>query len=178
MRKKLSNKKCAVSLSTNAMVIIIISLVTIALMISFLSKITNRSTTFIDQNEDRLNEFFRISNCKDSDDFCVYPNVLEHLNKETQLSAILKNRFGNSRKTVFKITYDIINISGKQTECVRVLPPQNYNFSLDPNSRIKLNFVLRPNGSGNCLLKINISFLNRSNSWLPYVNENVYIYKN
>lgn len=179
MQRKI-RKKAAISLSTNAMVIIILSLVTIGLMIPFLGKITEHSDSFIDYNQNRLDEFLRKANCKGSEDFCVYPNVINPLVREERISAALVNNldFGVDEPVRFKVNYTIIPISGEPNECVKILPPNNYNFSMYPSSKIGLNFILRPNGSGNCLLKINIFYYLESSGWQDYRTANVYIYKN
>ena len=179
MQRKIS-KKAAISLSTSAMVTIILSLVTIGLIISFLGKLTEHSDSFIDSNQNRLDEFLMNANCKGSEDFCVYPNVINPLVKEERISSALVNNldFGIDEPVRFKVNYTIIPISGESDECVTVLPADNFEFSMMPSSRIMLNFFLTPNGSGNCLLKINIYYYLESSGWQDYRTANVYIYKN
>ncbi|MDK2849939.1 MAG: hypothetical protein PWP03_188 [Candidatus Woesearchaeota archaeon] len=169
------NRKAAIQITTGAMVTIILSLVIIGLMIPFLNKFSQKSISFIDTNQEKINEFFMASNCRESEDFCIFPNVIENLNKKTTISGIVVNEMDLA--ATFKINYTIISLSGTTDKCVNILPPQNYEFNLTPGSKIKLNLVLKPEGSGECLIKTN-TFYKSKDAWMPYRSYNIYVYKN
>jgi hypothetical protein len=172
-------KRAAIELSTNALVVVIISMISIALIIVFLNSITTNTDRLIDERMQEAQRLIESMSCRDNKRICLTPEVL-YLNRKTffgrepmdTVYLIINNIYGE-RKT-FRMKISPIP---EGSECIRSFalygPEDDFEVLAGGNARIPIIF-LRDHDEEKCQVKVEV-FIKEGN-FQRYDSGIVYVY--
>lgn len=175
------NKKGAIELATNTMVIMIISLVGISLLIPFIRNMIKNPEAILEKELERYSNTMMNIKCDNQEQVCLYPDVINGLGKEKVVTLRINDfsEQGSEGYYMINYTYTTLDTGEEIDDCVTVsLVPKNYETIIPRGKSISLPIVIVPNGSKSCNVNVHVYYsTNPEAGYIEYATKTIYVYR-
>lgn len=181
LNKHNKNKKGAIELATNTMVIMIISLIGISLLIPFIRNMVKNPEAILEKELDKYLNLMMDIKCDNQEKICLYPDVINELGKEKVVTLRINDFSNQGSEAYYKLNYTYTTLdTGEETNnCVKVsLVPNNYETTIPVGKSVSLPIVIVPNGSESCNVNVHVYYsTNPEVGYNKYATKTIYVYR-